>query len=150
RGYAHARRGHAVALEHAFDGARVGQWADTEGLEFGQDGAGADQAVAGGRGGMGLEPTANRQDRLLHLGRHPLNDMAGPGQVVQACGTELQIAAPPLVKPSCGTAHGLADERHGPTSQAERDGTLPCRELVVWEPPWSGRWRLPTEIRVFA
>ena len=36
----------------------AGQRVDVQGLQFGEDGRGPDQAVAGGRRGMGLKPTA--------------------------------------------------------------------------------------------
>jgi hypothetical protein len=126
-----ARGRQAVALEHAFDGAWVGQWANVEGLEFGQDGGGIDQAVADGRRGVGLEPAANGKDRLLQLRRDALANLACAGQVVQARGAELEIATPPLVKPGGGAVQRLADERDGTARKAERNGTLACREFVV-------------------
>jgi hypothetical protein len=48
RSQADPRRGQAVALKHALDRGRVGQRADAEPLEFGQDGRGPDEAVAAG------------------------------------------------------------------------------------------------------
>jgi hypothetical protein len=42
-----------------FDGAWVGQRADAEGLEFGQDGRGPDEAIAGRRRGVGLKSAAD-------------------------------------------------------------------------------------------
>ena len=126
------RRGQAVALEHALDGARVGQRVDTEGLEFGQDGRGPDEAVAGGRRGVGLEPATDGEDGSLQLGRDALGDvMGGVGQVVQALGARFEVAAPPLVEPEWGAAQGLADVLDRSAAEAERDGPLACRESVV-------------------
>ena len=105
RGQADPRRGQAVALQDALDGALAGQRADAEGLEFGEDGRGPDQAVAGGRRGVGLEPAADGEDGPLQFGRDALGDVVvGPGQVVEAVGPGLQVAAPPLVEPGlrCG------------------------------------------------
>src|SRR5260370_11812405 len=80
---------------------------------------------------MGLEPAANGEDRVLQLGRDALDDVACSGQVVQASGAELEIATPPLVKPGLGATQRPADELHGATGEAERNGTLACHEFVV-------------------
>jgi hypothetical protein len=71
---ADARRGQAVALQDAPDGASAGQRADGKGLEFGEDSVGSDQAVAGGRRRMRLESTTDGEDGALQLGRDPLSD----------------------------------------------------------------------------
>jgi len=44
-------------------------------LQLGADGCGPDQAVAGGRRGMGLGPAADGEDGPLQLGRDALGDM---------------------------------------------------------------------------
>jgi hypothetical protein len=53
-GEAFAGRGGAVVLKPAFDGARAGQRAEVQALQLGRDGGGADQALPGGRLGVGL------------------------------------------------------------------------------------------------
>ena len=110
----------------------VGKRADVEGLQFGQDGRGSDQAVAGSRRGVGLQPAADGEDGSLQLGRDALGDVVGGlGQVVQALGARLEVAAPPLVEPDLGAAQGLTDGLDRSAAEAERDGTLACREFVV-------------------
>ena len=52
-------------------------------------------------------------------------------QVVQALGTGLQVAAPPLVEPGLGAAQGRADVLYGPAGEAETDGALTRCEFVV-------------------
>src|SRR5262249_46155254 len=121
----------AMALEHTLDGARAGQRTNVEGLEFGQDGPGPDQAAARGRQRMGLESAADSEDSLFQLGRDAWSDMSCPSQVVQTIGATFEIAAPPLVKPGLGAPQGPADERDGAAGEAERNGTLACREFVV-------------------
>jgi hypothetical protein len=107
RGEPDPRRGQAVALQDPLDGAPAGQRADGEGLEFGEDGVGPDQAVAGARRGMRLEPPPDREDGALQLGRDPLGDLVvGSGEVVEALGPGLGVAAPPLVEPELGAAQG--------------------------------------------
>src|SRR5262249_5201806 len=134
RGQADARRGQAVALEHALDGARVGQRADVEGLEFGQDGRGPDEGAAGRPRWVSLEPAADGEDSSLHLGRDALGDMVGGvAQVVQPLGAGLEVAAPPLAEPEVGAAQDPADRLDWSAAEAERDGTLACREFVVHE-----------------
>src|SRR5262249_46357122 len=61
RGEAYPRRGQTVALEHAFDGALTGERADAQDFQLGQDGGGADQAVPGRWGGVGLEPAPDSE-----------------------------------------------------------------------------------------
>lgn len=96
-GQADPGRGQAVAWQQALDRARVGQRADVESLEFGQDSGGADQAGAGGWRRMGLEPTAYGEDGPFQLGCDMLGDVVvSAGQVVEARGSCLQVAAPPL------------------------------------------------------
>jgi hypothetical protein len=132
RGEPDPRRGQAVALERALDGARVGKRADVEGLEFGQDGRGPDEAVASSWRGVGLQPAADGEDRPLQLGRDALGDVVGGvGQVVQALGAQLEVAAPPLVEPELGAAEGLANGLDRSAAEAERDGTLACRKFVA-------------------
>ena len=132
RGEADPWCGQPVALQHALDGARVGQRVDVEGLEFGEDGRGPDEAVACGRRGVGLEPAADGEDGPLQLGRDALGDVVvGPRQVVEACGSGLQVAVPPLVEPGLAPAEGQADVLDRPASEAETDGALTRREFVV-------------------
>src|SRR5262249_20466721 len=119
RGQAYPRRGQAVALQDAFDGAFAGERADTQDFQFGPDGWGADQAVAGSWAGVGLKPAADGEDGPLQFGRDVLGDVVvGPGQVVEAVGAGLQIAAPPLVEPDLAAAQGRADGLDGPAGQA--------------------------------
>src|SRR6266851_5286530 len=81
---------------------------------------------------MGLQTTADGKDSPLQFGRNVLGDMVvGSGQVVETFGAGLEIAAPPLVKPSLDAAHGRADVLDGPAGKAQIDGTLTCREFVV-------------------
>ena len=128
RGQADPRRRQAVALEHALDGARVGQRADAEGLEFGQDGRGPDEAIAGRRRSVGLQPAADGEDSPLQFRRDALGDVVGGvGQVVQPLGARLEVATPPLVEPERGAAQGLADGLDRSAAEAESDGTLACR-----------------------
>jgi hypothetical protein len=132
RGQADAGRGEVVALQDALDGALAGKRSDAEALQLGEDGTGPDQAVAGGRRGVGLEPPADGEDGPFQLGRDALGDMAvGPGQVEQALGSVLQVAAPPLVEPSLDTAQGRADVLDGAAGEAKIDGALSRREFVV-------------------
>ena len=132
RGEPDPRCGQAVALEHALDGARVGQRTDVEGLEFGQDGRGPDEAVAGRRRGVGLEPTTDGEDRSLQFRRDALgNVLGGVGQVIQSVGARLKIAAPPLVEPALGAAQCLTDRLDRSAAEAKRNGTLACRQFVV-------------------
>src|SRR5579871_2382038 len=132
RGQPDARRGQAVALQDALDGTLAGQRANAQGLQLGQDRHGSGQAVAGGRRGMGLEPAADGEDGPLQFGRDVLSDvMAGPRQVVEALGSGLQVAAPPLVEPGLAAAQRRADVLGGPTGEAQTDGALTRREFVV-------------------
>src|SRR5262249_34591148 len=125
-------RGQAVALEDALDGPLAGKGTNPEGLEFGEDDRGADQAVAGGRGGVGLEPTADGEDGPFQFGRDVLGDVGvGPGQVVEALGAGCQVAAPPLAKPDFGAADGGADALDGPAGEAQGNGAVTRREFVV-------------------
>ena len=57
--------------------------------------------------------------------------VVGPCQVVEALGSGLQVAAPPLVEPGLGSAQGRADVLDGPAGEAETDGALARREFVV-------------------
>jgi hypothetical protein len=132
RGQADPRRGHAVALQRALDGPLARERVDPQGLEFGADGRGAGQAVAGGRRGMGLKPPADGKDGPFQLGRDALGDVVvGARQVVEAVGAGLQVAAPPLVGPGLGAARGRADLVDGPAGEAETDGAVTRREFVV-------------------
>src|SRR5260370_27103641 len=80
---------------------------------------------------MVLGPLWTGDDRVLQLGRDALDDVAFSVQFVQASGAELEIATPPLVKPGLGATQRPADELHGATGEAERNGTLSCHEFVV-------------------
>src|SRR5262249_34016134 len=80
---------------------------------------------------MGLQPTANGHDGPLPFGRDALGDMVGPRQVVQAVGSGLQVAAPPLVEPDLAATDGHADALDRPVGDAETDGALPRRKFVV-------------------
>src|SRR5262249_47303013 len=113
------------------DGTRARERADPQGLQLGADGGGADEAVAGGRTGVGLEPAADGEDGPLQLGRDTLGDVVGPGEVVEPLGAGLQVAAPPLVEPGLGAAQGRAEVLDGPAGEAETDGALTRREFVA-------------------
>src|SRR5512135_1313184 len=130
-GKADPRRGQAVALQDTLDGASAGQRADVQGLEFGEDGVGPDQAVAGSWRGMRLKPPTDGEDGALQFGRDALGDLVvGPGEVVEALGTGLEIAAPPLVGPELGAAQSRADRLDRATAESESDGALACGEFV--------------------
>ena len=132
RGEADPRRGQAVALQDALDGPFTGERADAQGLQFGEDGSGPGQAVAGGRRGVGLEPAADGEDGPLQFGRDALGDMVvGPGQVVEALGASLQVAAPPLVEPDLGAADGGADGLDGSAGEAQGNGAMTSGKFVV-------------------
>jgi hypothetical protein len=119
RGQAGPRRGHVIALQDALDGALARERSDAEALQLGEDGRGADQAVAGGRRGVGLQPAADGQDGPLQLGRDALGAVVvGPGQVVEALGAGLQVTAPPLAEPDLGAADGGANGLGGSASEA--------------------------------
>src|SRR5512135_2785998 len=130
-GKADPRRGQAVALQDTLDGASAGQRADVQGLEFGEDGIGPDQAVAGSWRGMRLKPPTDGEDGALQFGRDALGDLVvGPGEVVEALGTGLEIAAPPLVEPELGAAQSRADRLDRATAESESDGALAGGEFV--------------------
>ena len=132
RGQADAGRGEVVALQDARDGALAGQRSDAEALQLGADGTGPDQAVAGGWRGVGLEPPADGEASPFQLGRDALGDMGvGPGQVEQALGSVLQVAAPPLVEPGLDTPPGRAEVLDGAAGEAKIDSALSRREFVV-------------------
>ena len=97
---------------------RGGQRVDIQGLQLDENGMGPDQAVAGGRRGMGLKPPTDGENRPLQLGRDALGMMVGPGQVVKALGAGLAVAAPPLVEPELGAAHSGTDGLDGAASGA--------------------------------
>src|SRR5262249_52893538 len=72
------------------------------------------------------------EDGPLQLGRDVPGDVVvGPGQVVQALGSGLQVASPPLLEPGLGAAQRRADLLDGPAGEAETDGALTRREFVV-------------------
>jgi hypothetical protein len=98
-GEADPRRSQAVALQDAIDGPSTGERADAQGLQFGEDGSGPGQAVAGGRRGVGLEPASDGEDGPLQFGRDAPGDMVvGPRQVVEALGPSAGIGPT-----TCGT-----------------------------------------------
>src|SRR6266702_3599945 len=66
--HADSRGSQAVAFQDALDGALAGEWADAQGLQFGEDGSGAGQAVASGWRGVSLQPTADGEDGPLQFG----------------------------------------------------------------------------------
>src|SRR3954447_22146550 len=104
---------------------------DLQGLQFGEDRMGPDQAVASRRRGMGLEPTADRQDDPLQLGRDALGMMVGPGQVIEALRTGLTVAAPPLVEPALGAAHSGTDGLDGAAGKAQGNSAMTSGQFVV-------------------
>src|SRR5262249_14471448 len=105
---------------------------DRQGLEFGKDDRGPDQAVAGGGRGVRLQPTTDGEDGSLQFGRDVLSDVVvGPRQVVETVGPGLQGAAPPLVEPDFGAADGGADGLDGPAGEAQGNGSMTSREFVV-------------------
>src|SRR5262249_17578826 len=130
RSEADPRCGQAVALQDARDGALAGQRLDAQRLEFRVDGCGSDEEVARGRGGVGLQPSADGDDRPFQFGRDTLREVViGPGQVVQAFGSGLQVASPPLVEPGLGTAQRRANLLDSLAGEAETDGALTRREF---------------------
>src|SRR3954452_2676646 len=132
RSQADAGRGQAVALQDAIDGPSTGERADAQGLQFGEDGSGPGQAVAGRRVGVGLEPASDGEDGPLQLGGDALGDMVvGPRQVVEALGPGLQVAAPPLVEPDLGAADGGADGLDGPAGESQGNGAMTSGKFVV-------------------
>src|SRR5262249_25151543 len=93
---------------------------------------GSDEAIAGGRRGMRLEPAMDGEDGALQLGRDALGHLrVGPGEVIEALGTGLEIAAPPLVEPELGTAQGRADRLDRAAAESESDGALTRGEFVL-------------------
>ena len=96
-------------MQDALDGPHGGERADIQRLQLSADGMGPDQAVTGGRRGMGLEAAADGEDSPLQLGRDALGAVIGTGQVVETFGAGLEIAAPPLVEPDPGATEGGAD-----------------------------------------
>src|SRR5262249_9738796 len=131
-GQAHPWGRQAVALEDALDGALAGEGPDAQGSQLAQDGGGPDEAVAGGRGGVGLEAAADGADGPLQVRRGGLGDGVGaPGQVVEALGAVLQVAMPPLVEPGLDATQGRAEVVDGAAGEAETDGALTRREFVV-------------------
>jgi hypothetical protein len=121
-----------MALQHALDRARVEQRVEVEGLEFGQDGRGPDQAVARRQRRVRLEAPADGQDGPLHLRREALGDgVVGPGPVVKPRRACLQVAAPPLVEPDLGAADRGANHLDGTTRQAQGNSALTSSQFVV-------------------
>jgi hypothetical protein len=57
--------------------------------------------------------------------------LVGPRQVVEALGSGLQIAAPPLVEPGRAAAQRRANVLDMLAGEAEIDGALTRREFVV-------------------
>src|SRR5262249_61923917 len=87
--------------------------------------------VAGGRVGVGVESAAARGEGPVDLGREPQGDVVvGPGQVVEAVGPGLQIAAPPLPEPDLGAADGGADGLDGPAGEAQGNGAMTSSQFV--------------------
>src|SRR5262249_32666367 len=122
------------AFEDALDGAFGGERVDAESLQFGEDGPGPDQAVAGGWRGVGLEPAADGEDGPLQLPWDALGEVVvSPGAVGEPLGTGRQVATPRLVDPGLGAARRRADVLDGPAAEAQTDGALTRREFVVHE-----------------
>jgi hypothetical protein len=65
------------------------------------------------------------------MARSSSGETLGARQVVEAVGTGLQVAAPPLVEPGLGAAQGRADLVDGPAGEAETDGAVTRREFVA-------------------
>src|SRR5262249_30601588 len=102
------------------------------GLQLGADGGGPPQAVAGGRRGVRLRPSAEGDDGPLPLEREALGDlMVGQRHVVQAREARLQVAATPLAEPELGAAVGGADGLDGSAGETQGNGSMTCREFVV-------------------
>ena len=80
---------------------------------------------------MGLEAPAEGEDGPLQFGRDALGAVIGPGQVVEAFGAALQIAAPPLVEPGPGAAEGGADRRDSAPGEAPGNGAMTSGQFVV-------------------
>src|SRR5215469_844766 len=81
---------------------------------------------------MGLEPAADGAESPLPLGRDALGDVViGSRPVVEALGTGLQIAVPPLAEPGLAAAQGGADLLERATSETETEGALTRSEFVV-------------------
>src|SRR5262245_7571245 len=134
RGEANPWRGQAIALQDALDGAFGRERVDAESLEFSEDGRGPDQAVAGGRRSVGLEPTADGEDGPFQFRWDALGEVVvGPGAIIEPVRTGLQVATPPLVEPGFGTAQDRTDVLDGPAGEAQTDGALTRREFVVHE-----------------
>src|SRR5262249_23188879 len=132
RGQADPGRGQAVALQDALDGAFAGKRSEAEALQLGEDGTGSDQAGAGGRRGVGLEPATDREDGPLPLGRDAQGAVVvGPRPIGEALGAGLQIAMPPLAEPDLGAADGGADGRDGSAGEAPGKSSMTSREFVV-------------------
>ncbi len=124
--------GQALALQDTLDGTFAGQRVNPQRLQLGKDGQSARQAVAGSRDGVGLKPPADGKDGPFQFGRDTLGDMVvGPSQVVEAFGAGFQVTVPPLVEPSLDTPQSRADVLDGPAGEAETEGALRRRKLVV-------------------
>jgi hypothetical protein len=68
---------------------------------------------------VGLKPAADGEDGPLQLGRDALGDVVvGPGQVVEALASGLQVTALPLAEPDLGAADGGANGLGGSASEA--------------------------------
>jgi hypothetical protein len=66
-------------------GPPAGERTDAKSLQFGTDGRGPDQTIAGSRRGMDLEPAADGEDGPLQFGRDPLRVLvAGLRPAVEA------------------------------------------------------------------
>src|SRR5262249_49080716 len=118
--------------QDTLDSALAGERVDVQRLQFGEDGSGLGEAVAGSRRGVSLQPTADGEHGPLQLGRDALGDvMVGPGQVVKPFRPDLQVTAPPLAEPAVGSGDGGADSLDGSAGQAQGDSSMTSVEFVV-------------------
>jgi hypothetical protein len=81
---------------------------------------------------VGVKTAANGADGPFQFGREALGDvLVGPCPVVEAVGSSVQVAAPPLVEPDLGAAAGGADGLDGPAGAAQGTSALTSGKFVV-------------------
>ena len=125
-----ARQSDPMTLEHPLDGPQTGDGPNMERFQFGQDGLGTDQAVAGSWVRLRFDPLANSEDGPLDLGRQAARMMIDMGQFEQAFGTFGPIAAPPAMEPVARAVWDPKDRLDRFAHQAELDRPLVIFELV--------------------